>query len=167
MAIWAATNKHKVREMRMFMRMCVLTAGLSLCDIVYYAEMMKAKGAEFISIICDGAYVNPTSIIGKGSLISRWSIVSDNVQIGDFVMIHGYTTLGHDVKIKDYSSIESYCFFGGYSELGEESIMHVRSNLTPHKKVGKNAVVGSGSVVIRNVPDGQHVHGNPAKKIEY
>lgn len=133
----------------------------------YYAEMMQAKGAEFISIIDDQAYVNPTATIGKGSIIGRWSIVSDNVQIGDFVMIHGYTTLGHDVKINDFSSVESYCFFGGYSELGAESIMHVRSNLTPHKKVGNKAVVGASSVVIRNVPDGQHVLGNPAKKIEY
>ena len=41
MAIWAATNKHKVREMRMFMRMCILTAVISLCDVVYYVEMIK------------------------------------------------------------------------------------------------------------------------------
>ena len=133
----------------------------------YYAEMMQAKGAEFISIIDDQAYVNPTATIGKGSIIGRWSIVSDNVQIGDFVSIHGFVTMGHDVKINDFSSVESYCFFGGYSEFGEGSIMHVRSNLTPHKTVGKNAVVGSNSVVIRNVPDNQHVLGNPAKKIEY
>ena len=133
----------------------------------YYVEMMQAKGAEFISIIDDQAYVNPTATIGKGSLIGRWSIVSDNVQVGDFVSIHGFVTMGHDVKINDYAAVEAYCFFGGYSELGEGSVMHVRSNLTPHKKVGRNAVVGSNSVVIRNVPDNQHVLGYPAIKIEY
>jgi UDP-3-O-[3-hydroxymyristoyl] glucosamine N-acyltransferase len=82
-------------------------------------------------------------------------------------MIHPFCDLGHDTQIGDYASIEAYCFFGGYSEMGSESIMHVRSHLLPHKKVGNKAVVGASSVVIRNVPDGQHVIGNPAKKIEY
>ena len=133
----------------------------------YYAEMMHAKGAKFISIICDGAYVNPTATIGEGAFIAGWTSVSDNVKIGKHVMIHPFCDLGHDTQIGDYASIEAYCFFGGYSEMGSESIMHVRSHLLPHKKVGNKAVVGASSVVIRNVPDGDHVFGNPAKKIEY
>jgi hypothetical protein len=51
MAIWAATNKHKVREMRMFMRMCVLTAIISICDIVYYEEMLRMGTNEGTPLI--------------------------------------------------------------------------------------------------------------------
>ena len=133
----------------------------------HYAELMEQKGAKFISVICDGSYVNPTATIGEGAFIAGWTSVSDNVKIGKHVMIHPFCDLGHDTQIGDYASIEAYCFFGGYSEMGSESIMHVRSHLLPHKKVGNKAVVGASSVVIRNVPDGQHVLGNPAKKIEY
>jgi len=132
----------------------------------HYAEIMEQKGAHFLTIICEGAYVNPTATIGEGSFIAGWSCVSDNVNIGKHVMIHPFCDLGHDTRIGDYASIEAYCFFGGYSEMGTESVMHVRSHLLPHKIIGNNVVVGASSVVIRNVPDGQHVFGNPAKKIE-
>jgi len=36
---------------------------------------------------------------------------------------------GHDAKIGDFSTIEAYCFLGGYAEIGDSSIMHVRSTL--------------------------------------
>lgn len=132
----------------------------------HYAEMMEQKGAEFMSIICDGAYVNPTATIGDGSFVAGWTCVSDNVVIGRHVMIHPFCDLGHDVRVGDYASVEAYCFLGGYAEMGTESVLHVRSHLFPHKRVGHHAVVGSSSVVIRNVPDETHVFGNPAKKIE-
>lgn len=133
----------------------------------HYAEMMEKKGAKFMSIIEDGACVNPNATIGEGVYLTRWSAVSDNVTIGNHVMIHGYVAIGHDAKVKDYASIESYCFMGGGAELGECATLHVRAQIVRHKKVGDRAVVGSNSVVMRNVPDEQHVFGNPAKKMEF
>lgn len=133
----------------------------------YYAEMMEVKGAEFISIICVGSFVNQTATVGEGSYVAGWSTISDNVQLGKHTMIHGFTTLGHDAKVGDYSSIEAYVFIGGYAEVGEESVMHVRSTLIAHKKIGNNVSIGSSSVVMRNVKDGLHMFGNPAQKIDY
>ena len=81
--------------------------------------------------------------------------------------MHTFCDLGHDVKVGDYSSIEAYSFLGGYAEMGQESVMHVRSTLIRHKKIGNQVSVGSSSVVMRNVKDGLHVFGNPAQKIDY
>ena len=44
MAIWAAVNKHKVKEMKMFMHLCNITAVIALCDVIYYVELSKMKG---------------------------------------------------------------------------------------------------------------------------
>lgn len=133
----------------------------------YYAELIRAKGGQFLTIICDKNLINPTATIGSGSFISGWSCISDNVRIGSHCIIHVFCDLGHDVKIGDYSTIEAYSFLGGYAEVGDESVMHVRSTLIRHKKIGNNVEVGVGSVVIKNVKDGLHVFGNPAKKIEF
>lgn len=133
----------------------------------YYANMFEQKGARFLSIICTGAYVNPTATIGEGSFIAGWSSVSDNVILGKHTMVHSFVTLGHDSKVGDYSSIEAYSFLGGYAEVGKESVMHVRSTLIAHKKIGNNVSVGTNSVVLRNLKDGISVYGNPAQKIDY
>lgn len=132
-----------------------------------YAEIILSKGGEFISLIARGAYVNPTAKIGRGCIISHGTIVSDNVDIGDFTMVHAYSSFGHDVKIGKCNSIESYCFFGGYARTGDFTTMHVRSAIIPKKHVGSNVSVGFGSVVMRNFGDGVHLFGNPAKKLEF
>ena len=132
-----------------------------------YVDIIEAKGGLFISYISPEAIVSPNAIIGEGAFIGSHTVISDNVNVGKHTMIHGMSTLGHDVKIGDFVSIEAYCFFGGISEVGDFSSIHVRSTILRHTKVGANASVGAGSVVIRNVKDGDHVFGNPAKRIKY
>lgn len=133
----------------------------------YYAEMMEKKGAEFISIISNNAFINPTAQIGAGSFIARLSVISDNVTLGKHTIVHVFSDLGHDAKVGDYSTIEAYCFMGGFSEVGSESVIHVRSTLIRKKKIGNKVEVGASSVVMRNVKDEDHVFGIPAQKIKY
>lgn len=133
----------------------------------HYAEIIEKKGGEFISIIHPTARVNKTAMIGDGSIITAYSIVSDNVKIGKHVMIQSFSNLGHDAMIGDYASIGAYVFMGGYSSVGKMATMHPKSGIIPHKSVGKECVVGFGSVVMRNFKDGIHVFGNPATKLNY
>lgn len=130
-----------------------------------YADMILNKGGRFINLVCPTAVINPTASIGIGCIISNGTIISDNVTIGDFAVIQSYDVIGHDVKIADYATIESFCFFGGYSKMGKMSTMHTRSSIIPHKSIGSNVVVGTGSVVMTKVKDGWCVFGNPAKKM--
>lgn len=133
----------------------------------YYAEMIADKGGTFINIIDRTALISPVAKIGYGCIVGAYTIISANVTIGNHVMIQSYDDFGHDSEIGDYASIESYVFLGGYSKVGELSTMHTKSGIIPHKTVGKECVVGFGSVVIRDVKDGLHVFGNPAVKINY
>ena len=133
----------------------------------HYAELMEQKGAEFMTIIVDGSSVNNTSTIGPGSYISKWTKVSDNAVLGKHVMVHSFSSIGHDVNVGDYASIESQCFLGGYAKVGDESILHVRTHIAPHKSIGNRVIVGGSSVVIRNFGDDVHLFGNPAKKMEF
>lgn len=133
----------------------------------YYADLIEKKGGSFYTIICDGAFVNPTARIGEGSLISAWSLVSANVKLGKHNIMHTFVNVGHDVTTGDFVSLESYSFVGGRARIGDRTIMHVRSTLISGKALGDDVVVGAQSVVMRNVSNGIHVFGNPAHKIEY
>lgn len=133
----------------------------------HYAEIIEAKGGHFYTYISESAYVNETAHIDEGSFVSGWCSVSDNVTFGKHVVLHPFTNVGHDAIVRDYGTLLSYVFLGGYTEVGECSQMSPKSMIIPHKKVGNNVMVGAGSVVMRNVPDGIRVLGNPAKKIEF
>ena len=116
-------------------------------------------------------YVHPSATIGKythigeGTIVLLNSIVSCNVTIGDFVTINIGSQLGHDCKIGDFASIMSNVDFGGWSSLGEDSLVGTNATIIPHVHVGKNVQVGAGSIILRDVPDGWHVLGNPAKRL--
>lgn len=131
----------------------------------HYTDIIENKGGDFATIINPTARINPTAVIGKGSYIGPYSIVSDNVDIGSHCVLQCFNDLGHDVKVGDYVSIESYVFLGGGATVGKMSMLHTKSSVIPHKSIGENCVVGINSVVIRNVPDGHSVFGNPAKRI--
>ena len=133
----------------------------------YYAEMIEAKGGHFYTYISPDAYVVETASIGEGSFISGWCSVSDNVSIGKHVVLHAFSVIGHDAIVKDYGTLLTSSFLGGYTEVGECSQMSPKSMIIPHKKIGNNVVVGAASVVIRNVKDGNTVYGNPAIKLKY
>lgn len=133
----------------------------------HYAELILEKGGKFINIIHKTALVSPVATLGEGCIIGAFTTISPNVKIGNHVMIQSFDDLGHDSQVGDYASIESYVFLGGYAKVGELSTMHTKSSIIPHKSIGKECVVGFGSVVMRNFKDGVHVFGNPAIKIDY
>lgn len=131
----------------------------------HYAEIIERKGGRFVSIIHPKASVSPNAVIGDGSYIDENVTLSDNVHVGRHAIVQRLSTLGHDMKIGDYVTIGAYTFCGGNSSVGDCSTLHVRTTLLHNVNVGTNAVVGAGSVVIKKVKDGDHVFGNPAKRI--
>lgn len=133
----------------------------------HYAELIESKGGEFISLISPSAIINKNVTIQPGCCIGACTIVSDNVCIEKHALIHGFCTIGHDCHLDEYASIFSYVFLGGCSNIGKMAIMHPKSMLIAHKSIGNEVIVGAGSVVMRNIKDGLHVHGNPAVKIDY
>lgn len=132
----------------------------------FYSEIIDSKGGEFISIINPTARINPTAVIGRGTYIGAYSLMSDNVKIGRHCVIQCFNDIGHDVLIGDFVSIGAYVFLGGGARVGDFSIMHTKSSVIPNKTIGKNCMVGINSVVMRNVKDGLNVFGCPALTIK-
>ena len=132
-----------------------------------FTKRIQEKGGVFITLISPLAVVNKNAKIGNGCIICQYANIGADAVIENNVRIQAFSNIGHDAQLGDYVTIESYSFLGGHSEIGDESVMHVRSTLIRQKKIGKRAEVGTHSVVIRNVKDGEHVFGNPAKRIAF
>lgn len=130
-----------------------------------YYNIIKEKGGEFGTYISPKATVSPNATIGAGSFIDEYVSISDNAEVGEQCIVQRMTTLGHDVKVGSFSTIGANCFCGGQAKVGDFTTVNVASTILRHVNVGSNAVVGAGSVVIKGVNDGEHVFGNPAKRI--
>ena len=133
--------------------------------VQHYTRIIEAKGGKFISLISRSASIGMNVKIGDGCIIPGWTVISSDVTIGRHVNIGVFSDIGHDAVIGDCCHLGAYTFMGGGSIIGNCVTVHPRVNLLPHKRVGNNAVLGAGSVILKNVSSDSTVFGNPAKKI--
>lgn len=132
----------------------------------YYAEIIIAKGGEFMNLVHNKAYIGKNTTLGRGCIISRDASISCDVTVGDFVTLQRLSTIGHDAYIGNYCHMGTYSFMGGYAIMEDMSMIYTRGTLIPHKRLGENAVLGVGSVAMTNIKSGTTVIGIPAKVLK-
>jgi acetyltransferase-like isoleucine patch superfamily enzyme len=101
--------------------------------------------------------------LGPGAVISPFTIITTNVRIGASLQMHVFSGIGHDVRVGDYVTFSPYAVATGQSTIGDGASLFTKSTISPGCSVGARAVVGTGAVVLRDVPDDTTVVGLPAR----
>ncbi len=129
-------------------------------------EIMRDKGANFLTLIHNTVIVQERAKIGQGAILCPYVTVNDLAVVGDFAFINMKSTLGHDAEIGEYSCVMAQVFFGGGAKVGKGTFFGSGANILPHAKVEDGAFVGAGSVVLKRVRANTKVFGNPAMVID-
>jgi sugar O-acyltransferase (sialic acid O-acetyltransferase NeuD family) len=125
-------------------------------------ELLVARGARFIQLIHPTVRVSRYAELGEGCVIFPYAYVGPNARIGKFLFLMK-TSIGHDAVIGDYVTISSLCGISGNVTLGSGVFLGHNATIVPGMTVGKDAFIGAGSVVIRNIKEGERVFGNPVR----
>lgn len=130
-----------------------------------YLRLMKAKIGKG-SFLMKSIYIqSPNRLtIGEGSHINRGCVIDarGGIEIGNSVSIsYGshIMTGGHDYKSPTFAGVFAPISIGDYVWIG------VGCTILQGVKIGKGAVICSGAVVTRDVPEYEVVAGIPARKI--
>jgi sugar O-acyltransferase (sialic acid O-acetyltransferase NeuD family) len=99
---------------------------------------------------------------GIGSVICAGTIITINVQVGDFVIVNNSSTLAHDVIISDYATLSPGVNISGNVTVEEGVFIGTGSALREKITVGAWSMIGGGAFVRDNVPRGVLYAGVPA-----
>lgn len=120
-----------------------------LIHLPHYGDLIIEEDVEigFNSVVGRSLYPGDHTIIGKGSKLAN--------QCG----------IGHDCVFGKRVMIYANAMVAGYCTVGDNTHIAMNACVKNGIKIGKNVTVDMASVVIRDVPDGQTMFGNPARRI--
>ena len=154
---WLEQNKDQVKAI------CGVGAPATRLRLIRQAEQM---GVQFFSVIHPRAMLTRWVKLGTGSIITAGCILTNNITIGEHVHLNLDCTVGHDVVIEDCVTVSPGVHISGNVRLEEGSFIGTGANLIEGKTVGRWAVVGAGSVVVKDVPANSTAVGIPAAVIK-
>lgn len=139
-----------------------ITFGNNHLRLELYQRMAKA-GARFVNAIHPRAVLESDVVVGENIFIGALSYVNIGAQIGHAAFINNGCIVEHDCQIGDGAHLAPGVVMGGGVKVGLETFVGLGARINDHRTIGERVTVGSGSVVIADLPPGVTAVGVPAR----
>jgi acetyltransferase EpsM len=132
---------------------------------IHKLHEMDIPDERFATIIHPTAIISKFAKIGNGVSIQPFVSVGPNVTIGNHVQIYAQSLIGHNSTLDDYSYVANNASISAAVHLRSGAYLGINCSILENTIIGEWALVGMGSVVIKDVPDFNKVVGNPSRLI--
>ena len=135
------------------------------------SQRLEEFGYAITTAIHPSAQISPEVQLGKGAIIASCVNLFYNPVIGNYVFMAPSVTVTHDSSIEDNAELCAGCLVGARVTVKKNAYIGIGALLVPkdfgHISVGEDAMVGTGSLVLEDVPPRAVVVGSPARIIRY
>lgn len=145
----------------------VLAIGNPSIKIELAKRLQEHKNIHFPVLVHPAAVIQEESTvtIGNGTIITAGVVLTNDIVIGEHVLVNLNCTVGHDVQIGDCSSVMPGVNIAGEVKIGKGVLIGSGANILNGLNLGDHSRAGAGSVVNRPVSGGKTVIGIPARVI--
>lgn len=106
-------------------------------------------------------------LIGNENIIREFTTVHlptlTTTKISDNCYIMAHNHIAHDVLLEDNVIMANSCDTGGHARLLRGANLGKAVQIHPRTIIGQYCMIGMGTIVVKNIPPGVTVVGNPAR----
>lgn len=128
-----------------------------------FDALLEAAGWQRPAIVDPSARVGDDVVLGPGCYVAAGAIVEPGVVLGAQAIVNSAAVLCHDGVVGDGAHLCPRSCFGGHVRIGQRSWIGIGATVRDRVRIGADVVVGAGSLVLHDVPDGVVAYGHPAQ----
>ncbi|WP_299896373.1 NeuD/PglB/VioB family sugar acetyltransferase [uncultured Aquimarina sp.] len=134
---------------------------------VEYLSTLKKEGYGIPGFLHHTVSIAPDVTIGEAVYMLAGNIVMPHTNIGNYIMINMDSTIAHHVTLEDGVFMSSGVNIGALINVRKNAYIGMGvTAMTGVKEIGKETLIGAGTVIIKDVPEYTTVVGNPARVIK-
>ncbi|WP_424094571.1 acetyltransferase [Moorena producens] len=126
-------------------------------------ELACSFGMKPVTAVHPSAMISPSVLLGEGATVMAGAIINAEVRVGENVIVNSGAIVEHDCVIGHHVHIATSARLGGAVYVRDNTHIGIGAVIRQLIQVGKGSVIGAGAVVVKDVPDGQILIGNPAR----
>jgi sugar O-acyltransferase (sialic acid O-acetyltransferase NeuD family) len=118
---------------------------------------------EWATVIHPGAVIAEGVQIGAGTVVFAGCVIQPDTVLGEHVILNTGSSVDHDCVVGDFVHLAPGVRIAGTVHIERGAFLGIGSIVIPGRRIGADAIVGAGGVVIGDVPAGATVVGVPAR----
>lgn len=131
---------------------------------VHYLTTLKKEGYSIPSFIHHSVSIAPDVIMGEAIYMLVGNIIMPHTTIGSYLMVNMGSTIAHHVTIGEGVFMSSGVNLGAMVQVADLAYIGMGCTImTGVGNIGRNALLGAGTVIIRDVPENAVMVGNPGR----
>jgi UDP-N-acetylbacillosamine N-acetyltransferase len=136
------------------------------CDArLKIALQVQEHGFRLATLCHPRAIVAADAKVGEGTLIAAGAVLGPGTIIGNQVIINTAATVDHECIIEDGVHVCPGAHLAGCVRVGRGAWIGLGTNVKDDVQVGAHSIVGAGSLVLKDIPEGVVAYGVPAKVV--
>lgn len=121
---------------------------------------------EFPNFIHPSVTIDASVKLGKGNTICIASVLTVDINLGNFNYINRGVHIGHDVTIGSYNVINPCTVISGGITILDQNLIGTNATVLQYLNIGNSNTIGAGAVLTKSVSDNKTLIGIPAKQIQ-
>lgn len=130
------------------------------------ARLKTNKQIQFPSFIHSSVWLGRDTKIQDGCIIYPGVTINYESDVYEFSTINMNVAIGHNCTLGACTTISPGVNLGGGTRIGNCSFVGIGASTVQGVKIGEEVTVGGMTIVLKDVPDGATVVGNPGKIIK-